>query len=35
VRGWEHETVQRFVENAERFLDGRPLRNVVDKLRGY
>jgi phosphoglycerate dehydrogenase-like enzyme len=35
VRGWERETVQRFVENAERFLDRRPLRNVVDKRRGY
>jgi phosphoglycerate dehydrogenase-like enzyme len=35
VRGWEGETVRRFVENAERFLDGRPLRNVVNKRRGY
>jgi phosphoglycerate dehydrogenase-like enzyme len=35
VRGWEGETVHRFVENAERFLDGRPLRNVIDKRRAY
>jgi phosphoglycerate dehydrogenase-like enzyme len=35
VRGWERETVDRFVDNAERFLDGRPLRNVIDKRRGY
>ena len=35
VQGWERETIQRFVENAERFLDRRPLRYVVDKRRGY
>jgi phosphoglycerate dehydrogenase-like enzyme len=35
VRGWEHSTVQRFIDNAERFLEGRPLRDVIDKRRGY
>jgi phosphoglycerate dehydrogenase-like enzyme len=35
VRGWERETVRRFIENAERFLEGRTLRNVVNKRRGY
>jgi len=35
VLGWERETVQRFIENAERFLEGRPLRHVVGKRRGY
>jgi phosphoglycerate dehydrogenase-like enzyme len=35
VRGWEKPTVQRFVDNAERFLAGRPLRDLVDKRRGY
>jgi phosphoglycerate dehydrogenase-like enzyme len=35
VRGFERDTVQRFLDNAERFLAGRPLLNVVDKRRGY
>jgi phosphoglycerate dehydrogenase-like enzyme len=35
VVGWEQETVRRFVENAERFLEDRPLLNVVGKRRGY
>jgi phosphoglycerate dehydrogenase-like enzyme len=35
VQGWELPTVQRFIDNAERFLAGRPLRDVVDKRRGY
>lgn len=35
VQGWEQPTVQRFVDNAERFLAGRPLRDVIDKRRGY
>jgi phosphoglycerate dehydrogenase-like enzyme len=35
VEGWQRPTVQRFVDNAERFLAGRPLRDVIDKHRGY
>jgi D-2-hydroxyacid dehydrogenase (NADP+) len=35
VRGFERKTVERFVDNAERFLAGRPLRYVIDKRRGY
>jgi phosphoglycerate dehydrogenase-like enzyme len=35
VQGWERETVQRFIDNAQRFLDGQPLRNVVNRQRGY
>ncbi len=35
VHGWERPTVQRFIDNALRFLDGRPLRDVVHKRRGY
>jgi phosphoglycerate dehydrogenase-like enzyme len=35
VAGWERPTVQRFIDNAERFLAGRPLRDVIDKRRGY
>ncbi len=35
VEGWERPTVQHFIDNAERFLAGRPLRDVVDKRRGY
>jgi hypothetical protein len=27
--------VERFVENLERYLTGRPLEGVVDKRRGY
>jgi phosphoglycerate dehydrogenase-like enzyme len=33
--GWREAVVELFVENLERYLTGRPLRNVVDKLRGY
>jgi phosphoglycerate dehydrogenase-like enzyme len=35
VEGWERPTVERFIDNVERFLAGRPLRDVVDKHRGY
>jgi phosphoglycerate dehydrogenase-like enzyme len=35
VEGWERPTVQRFIDNAERFLARRPLRDVIDKRRGY
>jgi len=33
--GWREAVVELFVENLERYLTGRPLRNVVDKRRGY
>jgi phosphoglycerate dehydrogenase-like enzyme len=35
VRGWKDTLARQFVENAERWLDGRPLLNVVDKELGY
>lgn len=35
VVGWRGELVALFVDNLSRYLDGRPLRNVVDKSRGY
>jgi phosphoglycerate dehydrogenase-like enzyme len=35
VVGWRAELVTLFVDNLSRYLDGRPLRNVVDKARGY
>jgi phosphoglycerate dehydrogenase-like enzyme len=35
VVGWRSELVALFVDNLSRYLDGRPLRNVVDKTRGY
>jgi phosphoglycerate dehydrogenase-like enzyme len=33
--GWRHATVALFVENLTRYVDGRPLRNVVDKGLGF
>lgn len=33
--GWREALVELFVENLERYLTGRPLKNVVDKRRGY
>lgn len=33
--GWREGVVELFVRNLERYLTGRPLLNVVDKLRGY
>jgi phosphoglycerate dehydrogenase-like enzyme len=33
--GWRETVVELFVENLQRYLTGRPLRNVVDKRRGY
>jgi phosphoglycerate dehydrogenase-like enzyme len=33
--GWRESVVELFVENLQRYLLGRPLRNVVDKVRGY
>jgi phosphoglycerate dehydrogenase-like enzyme len=35
VVGWKSELVALFTDNLTRFLDGSPLRNVVDKHRGY
>ncbi len=35
VVGWRSELVALFHDNLTRYLDGRPLRNVVDKRRGY
>jgi phosphoglycerate dehydrogenase-like enzyme len=33
--GWREALVELFVENLELYLTGRPLKNVVDKERGY
>jgi len=33
--GWLEEAMRLFLENLERFRRGEPLRNVVDKRRGY
>ncbi len=33
--GWREAVVELFLGNLERYLTGRPLRNVVDKHRGY
>ena len=33
--GWREAVVELFLENLERYLTGRPLRNVVDKGLGY
>lgn len=35
VVGWRDTLARQFVANAERWLDGRPLENVVDKQLGY
>jgi len=35
VVGWRSELVALFHDNLTRYLDGRPLRNVVDKGHGY
>lgn len=35
VAGWREAVVELFVDNLRRYLLGRPLRNVVDKVRGY
>lgn len=35
ARGWLDTLARQFVDNAERFLDGRPLVNVVDKQLGF
>ncbi len=33
--GWRETVVELFVENLDRYLTGRSLKNVVDKDRGY
>jgi phosphoglycerate dehydrogenase-like enzyme len=33
--GWQAEAMDVFLENLERFRAGQPLRNLVDKSRGY
>ncbi len=33
--GWKRRAMEFFLENFERFRNGEPLRNVVDKKRGY
>ncbi len=35
VQGWRDELAALFVDNLDRYRSGRPLRNVVDKARGY
>jgi phosphoglycerate dehydrogenase-like enzyme len=35
AEGWRTRVVDLFAENLRLFLDGRPLRNVVDPVRGY
>jgi phosphoglycerate dehydrogenase-like enzyme len=35
VVGWRAELVTLFADNLSRYLDGEPMRNVVDKTRGY
>lgn len=35
VVGWREDLVELFLDNLARYLDGRELRNVVDKSRGY
>lgn len=35
VVGWRAELVALFVDNLSRYVEGQPLRNVVDKARGY
>jgi phosphoglycerate dehydrogenase-like enzyme len=35
ARGWEETLARQFTDNAMRWLDGRPLANVVDKRLGF
>lgn len=35
ARGWKATLARQFIDNAERFVDGRPLVNVVDKRLGF
>ncbi len=35
ARGWQETLARQFVDNALRWLDGRPLQNVVDKRLGF
>jgi len=32
---WQQRAMQLFLDNFERYRKGEPLRNVVDKRRGY
>ncbi|WP_106241286.1 D-2-hydroxyacid dehydrogenase [Allonocardiopsis opalescens] len=33
--GWREELVRLFADNLDRYIEGRPLRNIVDKRHGY
>src|SRR5207237_7696945 len=35
VDDWEERVMEVFLDNLARFVDGRPLRNVIDKERGF
>jgi phosphoglycerate dehydrogenase-like enzyme len=35
TRTWRNDAVRLFLDNLRRFRSGEPLRNVVDKARGY
>ena len=35
AKGWRQALARQFVKNAERFVDGQPLENVVDKQLGF
>jgi phosphoglycerate dehydrogenase-like enzyme len=35
IEGWQQRVLDLFSENLERWLDGRPLRNLIDPARGY
>ena len=35
IEGWQQRAIDLFSDNLRRWLDGRPLRNVVDPARGY
>jgi phosphoglycerate dehydrogenase-like enzyme len=35
IEGWQQRVIDLFSDNLRRWLDGRPLRNVVDPARGY
>jgi phosphoglycerate dehydrogenase-like enzyme len=35
IAGWEIAVMEVFIDNLQRFVEGRPLRNIVDKRRGF
>ena len=35
VLGWSDALAEQFLDNAERWLAGQPLKNIVDKDKGY